>query len=452
MSSMTLSSEMISNLFPHDPSVAGQIRRVISSQDGQYDLREINQAILDRRIKYDFTKVHSVLDPEFCSDRKIPSCGFNVIDLFCGAGGSSSGFRLAGFNLVGALDINKAAAETHELNFRGCKTIVGDITAIAPEEFHHLIGKPRVDIVIGSPPCQTFSSLSQGKIKSLGKDIRLDIRNYFYKYYLDYVSYFKPKVFLMENVPGFKTKYGGAIFEDYLAYVSSNLPEYQLVWAILDSQNYSVPQSRKRLFVCGYLKEFDFAFPEDNHQFCVDGSERVSVRDALLDLPVITDNWRLDMGYYSNDEMNPFRRIMRTGRTTVANNICRISNPEAKELFLHLEPGQRYIDLSAEKQAQIRLFDNFDSSVIQGRCHRLPLDDVSWTVIAHIGMDGYEYIHPTECRTLSVREAARLQSFTDDFVFVGNMREQYVQIGNAVPPLMSFAIADRIRKSLAVKS
>ena len=120
-------------------------------------------------------------------------------------------------------------------------------------------------------------------------------------------------------------------------------------------------------------------------------------------------------------------------------------------MFSHLKPGQRYIDLSAEEQAQIRLFDNFDSSVIQGRCHRLPLDDVSWTVIAHIGMDGYEYIHPTECRTLSVREAARLQSFTDDFIFIGNMREQYVQIGNAVPPLMSFAIANRIKKTLTEK-
>ena len=86
-----------------------------------------------------------------------------------------------------------------------------------------------------------------------------------------------------------------------------------------------------------------------------------------------------------------------------------------------------------------------------GRCHRLPLEDCAWTVIAHIGMDGYEYIHPTECRTISVREAARLQSFTDDFVFVGNMREQYVQIGNAVPPLLSYAIAKNIRKALLQK-
>ena len=96
----------------------------------------------------------------------------------------------------------------------------------------------------------------------------------------------------------------------------------------------------------------------------------------------------------------------------------------------------------------IELFDSFDSSVIQSRCRRLPLSDPAWTVIAHIGMDGYEYIHPTECRTLSVREAARLQSFTDDFVFIGNMREQYVQIGNAVPPVLSYSIASKIRDTI----
>ena len=451
MNRINLPKEELYALFPADSNTAEVLQNTVSCQNGSYDLCEINQAILDRRIKYDFTKVHSERDPEFCSDRDIKSCGLNVIDLFCGAGGSSSGFKLAGYNLVGALDINKAAAKTHELNFRNCRTIVGDITAISPAEFHCLIGKPPVDIVIGSPPCQTFSSLSQGKIKSLGKDIRLDIRNYFYKYYLDYISYFKPKVFLMENVPGFKTKYGGAIFDDFLSYIAEHLPEYAVKWAILDAQNYSVPQSRKRLFVCGYPREYDFSFPENNLMFCSENANRVTVREALMDLPAITDNWRLDKGYYSSDEMNPFRCIMRTGRNTVTNNICRVSNPQAKELFSYLKPGQKYIDLTTEDQACIHLFDSFDSSVIQGRCHRLPLDDVSWTVIAHIGMDGYEYIHPTECRTLSVREAARLQSFTDDFIFVGNMREQYVQIGNAVPPLLSYAIASRIKEMLACK-
>ena len=413
------------------------------------DIAQLNKLIVEKKVKYKFSDINvRFKNPEFCSQRNINSNGLNVIDLFCGAGGSSSGFRLAGFNLVGALDINAAAAKTHELNFPSCKTVVGDITKLSPAEFEEIIDHQRVDIVIGSPPCQTFSSLSQGKIRSLGKDIKHDIRNYFYKNYLDYVSYFKPKVFLMENVPGFMTKYKGEIFQDLLAYIQENLPEYDVKYTILEAKEYSVPQARKRLFVCGYRKEYYFEFPTENREFC-NGTDYVTVKEAIADLPTIQDDWRLDKAPYSSEAENPYQLMMRKGQTDiVANNICRISNPQAKELFVRLRPGERYTDLSKEKQEEISLFDTFDSSVIMGRCRKLPLDDIAWTVIAHIGMDGYEYIHPTDIRTLSVREAARLQSFTDDFIFVGNMREQYVQIGNAVPPLLSYAIAKRINEAI----
>lgn len=409
---------------------------------------DVNSLILTKKIAYKFTEINSRTNTdEFCSKRTISPSEYNVIDLFCGAGGSSSGFRMAGFNLIGALDVNQAAAKTHELNFRDCKTVVGDITKISPKSFSDLIGNKRVDVVIGSPPCQTFSSLSQGKIKSLGKDIRHDIRNYFYKNYLDYIAYFKPRAFVMENVPGFMSKYNGEIFLDFLKYLEEKMPEYTVVHTILDAKDFSVPQSRKRLFVCGFKKDIDFSFPQKNYEFC-SNSTIVSVEEAIKDLPLITDDWRLDRMPYSLDSTTPYQQMMRTDSDTVRNNICRISNDKAKELFDQLKPGQRFLELPEVIQKQISLFDTFNSSVIMGRCHRLPLKDVSWTVIAHIGMDGYEYIHPTECRTLSVREAARLQSFTDDFVFVGNMREQYVQIGNAVPPLLSYAIAKTLRDSL----
>lgn len=413
------------------------------------DIAQLNDLIVDKSIKYKFSDINvRYKNPDFGSNRMIASNGLNVIDLFCGAGGSSAGFKLAGFNLVGALDVNVAAAKTHELNFPACKTVVGDITKLSPAEFDDIIEHQHVDIVIGSPPCQTFSSLSQGKIRSLGKDIKHDIRNYFYKNYLDYVSYFKPKVFLMENVPGFMTKYKGEIFQDLLKYIKENLPEYDVKYAILDAKEYSVPQARRRLFVCGYRKEYSFDFPKENREFC-GPKGYVSVGEALFDLPLIKDDWRLDKSPYSKQASNAFQKMMRKGQSTlVANNICRISNPQAKELFVRLKPGERYTDLSEEMQKEISLFDSFDSSVIMGRCRKLPVDDIAWTVIAHIGMDGYEYIHPSEIRTLSVREAARLQSFPDDFIFVGNMREQYVQIGNAVPPLLSYAIEKKICRTI----
>lgn len=417
------------------------------------NIEQLNKLIVEKRIPYKFSDINvRHKNPEFCSRRNISNNGLNVIDLFCGAGGSSSGFRLAGFNLVGALDVNKAAAKTHELNFPSCKTVVGDITTLAPAEFAKIIDYKRIDIVIGSPPCQTFSSLSQGKIRSLGKNIKHDIRNYFYKNYLDYVSYFKPKFFLMENVPGFMTKYNGEIFRDLLKYIKENLPEYEVKFSVLEAKEYSVPQDRKRLFVCGYRNEYCFDFPKENREFCA-GNKYVTVGEAISDLPHIEDNWRLDKIPYSCEAINPYQEYMREGQTdVVTNNICRVSNPQAKELFEILSPGERYIELPKEKQDEISLFDTFDSSVIKGRCRKLPINDIAWTIIAHIGMDGYEYIHPSEVRTLSVREAARLQSFPDDFVFVGNMREQYVQIGNAVPPLMSYAIAKKICEELKKKA
>lgn len=424
---------------------------VFAGNDAVSDLRKVNAAVKAKKSGYDFAKINSKnASRKFTAGRDIQQCGLNVVDLFCGAGGSSSGFKLAGFNLVGALDNNAKAAATHALNFPDCTTVIGDITKLSPQEFHKKIGEPRVDIVIGSPPCQTFSSLSQGKIKSLGKNIKEDIRNYFYKNYLEYIEFYKPEIFLMENVPGFQTKYGGKIFRDFLRYVSEELPEYEIKYDIVEAVNFGVPQTRKRLFVCGYKKKYKFDFPTSNREFIEDGHEFVTVQQALGDLPIITDDWRIDAGFYGISEgLTKYQRFMRAGNSDVVrNNICRISNKKAKQMFTYMKPGQRYIELDEEDKKEIELFDSFDSSVIQSRCRRLPLDLPSWTVIAHIGMDGYEYIHPTECRTLSVREAARLQSFTDDFVFIGNMREQYVQIGNAVPPILSYSIASEIRETI----
>lgn len=225
------------------------------------DIFKLNQLIVNKQIKYNFSVINVEYQEScFCEKRNISQNGLNVIDLFCGAGGSSSGVRLAGFNLVGALVFNKATAKTHELNFPECKTIVGDITEVSPEKFDEMIEKRNVDIVIGSPPCQTFSSLSQGKIKSLGKDIKKDIRNYFYKYYLDYVSYYRPKVFLMENVPGFMTKYKGEIFEDFLRYVNENLPEYEVKYTVLDASDFSVPQARKKCLFVVFARDLNLSF------------------------------------------------------------------------------------------------------------------------------------------------------------------------------------------------
>ena len=137
----------------------------------------------------------------------------------------------------------------------------------------------------------------------------------------------------MENVPGFMTKYKGEIFENLLAYIKENLPEYEVKYSILEAKEYSVPQARKRLFVCGYRKEYNFDFPKENREFC-NGKKYVTVSETLSDLPYIQDDWRLDKTPYSSEVVNPYQAIMRKGQShVVTNNICRVSNPQAKELF-----------------------------------------------------------------------------------------------------------------------
>lgn len=417
------------------------------------DSRDINELIINKKMKYNFSSINKKFSESIANNaRQYKKNGFKVIDLFCGAGGSSCGFKMAGFDVVGAIDVNKIAAATHEINFPNNYTVCGDIQEFTPDKMELKTGKD-IDVIIGSPPCQTFSSLSHGKINSLGRDIKDDIRNFYYKSFIDYVVHFSPKIFVMENVPGFKTKYKGKIFNDLVTFFESyNNGEYIIKDALLQSEDYGVPQTRKRLFVVGYKRKYKFDFPEPTHSNGLLGKDFISVEEAIGDLPNIDDNWRIDEMPYSNyDNLCEYQQMMRGNLSTVKNNICRISNEKAKEMFLQLSPGQRYIELPKVVREELEFEKSFNSKIIAGRCRKLPIHEPAWTIIAHIGMDGYEYIHPKEVRTLSVREAARIQSFPDDFVFLGNMREQYVQIGNAVPPLLAYAIAKEVEKTLINK-
>ena len=152
------------------------------------------------------------------------------------------------------------------------------------------------------------------------------------------------------------------------------------------------------------------------------------------------------MPYSKNDSLTEYQKLMRKNGngSTIKNNICRMSNDREKRVFPHMAQGSKYMDLPPE----IRKILPFREDIFQDRLKRLVLDKPSCTVIAHIGMDGYMYIHPTENRTLSVREAARIQYFPDEFEFVGNQQDTYVQVGNAVPPLLGKAIGESLKQYL----
>lgn len=393
---------------------------------------------------------------------------FKFIDLFCGAGGFAKGFEMSGkFQCIGGIDNKKAAVETHKLNFKNSVSVHADIRELPPQEFHKLIGDQSVDIIIGGPPCPTFSTIGHAKIQSVNKDkgecITEDPRNILFMDYLEYVKYFKPKMFIMENVPQFLTKYKGATFNEVKRIIEKDLPEYHIVEEVkvLNSVNYGVPQNRRRMILVGHLKNYSFHYPQITHwfkgsNFNIDPNSEntepkqlqphVNVESAISDLPSITDNWRVSECKYSkNNNLDTYQKLMRKNNgATVANNICRMTNDRAKKVFSYMKQGDIYMDLPKE----VRQILPFREDIFKDRLKRLVLKNPSWTILAHIGMDGYMYIHPTELRTLSVREAARIQSFPDDFVFVGNQQDTYVQVGNAVPPIMAKAIAESVYDGL----
>lgn len=390
---------------------------------------------------------------------------YKFIDLFCGAGGFSCGLEQAGFTCIGGIELKETIAKTHALNHKHSKTVFGDIREIPPEQFAKEIGTDHVDVIIGGPPCPTFSTIGDAKIRSVtGKPTSEDPRNQLFLEYLKYVDYFRPDIFVIENVPNFITKYKGTIFNTAIEIIENigkddegNGEGVYIVEKpvqVLNSVYYGVPQNRKRMLLVAHKKKgITFNYPEATHYYDQEDEASkklkpfVTVGDAIGDLPTITDNWRVSEVEYSKHEgLSEYQKLMRESNSakTVKNNICRMSNDRAKRVFPHMPQGSKYMDLPPE----IRQILPFREDIFKDRLKRLMADQPSWTVLAHIGMDGYMYIHPTENRTLSVREAARIQSFPDDFEFVGNQQDTYVQVGNAVPPQLAKAMGKSLMEYL----
>ncbi len=387
---------------------------------------------------------------------------YEFIDLFCGAGGFSKGMEMAGFTCIGGIELKEVIAKTHQLNHKNSKTLWGDIKNIPPSEFARIIGKNHVDVMIGGPPCPTFSTIGDAKIRSVtGRPTSEDPRNQLFLEYIKYVDYFRPDIFVIENVPQFITKYNGKIYNTAVKLIETIgkedvIKEQYVVEPVqvLNAVYYGVPQTRRRMILVAHKKTgIHFEYPRQTHYYDqIDFDSKTllpctTVRDAIDDLPKITDNWRIsEMPYSKNHNLCEYQKMMRKGnpKDTLKNNICRLSNERAKKVFSYMPQGSKYMDLPPE----VRKILPFREDIFKDRLKRLVLDEPSWTVIAHIGMDGYMYIHPTEDRTLSVREAARIQSFPDDFEFIGNQQETYVQVGNAVPPLLGKAVGESIMKYL----
>ena len=345
---------------------------------------------------------------------------YNAVDLFCGAGGLSYGFEMAGFQILLGIDNDAMALKTFEKNHSGSKSICGDITKVTYEDIKKKIGNKAIDVVIGGPPCQGFSLSGPRNFN--------DPRNSLYLSYIRLVKEIQPKMFVIENVPGLVRLFGGVVKDNIIKEFSEM--GYSVQYKILCSADYGVPQKRTRVIFVGSTPGFDFTYPEKNEN-------TISCEMALSDLPALPDNSYLgeEIQNYATGPKNAYQELMRVNSTKVLNHVAAHHDQRVKDTISLVPPGGNYKSLPEDLK---------NNAHFHVAWTRFPKDTPAPTIdTGHRHHFHYEYD-----RVPTVRECARIQSFPDSFVFLGNKTQQFRQVGNAVPPLMAKRVAEQIKKSL----
>lgn len=382
-------------------------------------------------------------------------------DFFAGAGGLSCGFSQAGFNVCFANDCEDVCVQTYRYNHpelpakrvvkEDIRKIVGNITDYINEE---------IDVVIGGPPCQGFSSANQQRIID-------DPRNELYKFYIEAVKRLSPKFILMENVRGMLSV-ANQVVEDYKSieiHKDGNVYSYDVAYRLLNSMDFGVAQSRERLIYIAIRNDIvstkgitaDKLFEEIASDCC--NKPKVKLQDALdfikpLEAPRIkglteTDDdltgKKIDINNYDSCG-NDYLRVINEGREIplVFNHKARYCSDINYEIFKRLSPGE---DSTNPKIADIMPYAH-RNGVFKDKYYKLYADRPCRTITAHLRMDCLSHIHPSQIRSITPREAARVQSFPDDYIFLGPYLKTYMQIGNAVPVIMAKQIAGVIKKYL----
>lgn len=341
---------------------------------------------------------------------------YTFIDLFCGAGGMSTGFEMAGFSSVLAIDNWQDALDTYHFNKPNSKVLCGDLSIIDPKDIQKEYGISHVDVIIGGPPCQGFSVA--------GKRIIDDVRNKLYKSFVNFVKVFKPRVFVMENVPNILSIGSGMVKDSILADFSSL--GYKVTYKILTASDYGVPQNRRRAIFVGSKDGSTFSFPKATV------TAPVTVKDAISDLP---DDSIEEGGRYTMPPMSHYQEQMRKNSSGVYNHLATIHTEQTKRIISMVPDGGNYTCLPVELQSTRKVHIAWT---------RLHSDRPSITIdTGHNHHFHYQYN-----RVPTARESARLQSFPDTYRFLCGKTSQLKQIGNAVPPLMAKAIADEVKKQL----
>ena len=324
---------------------------------------------------------------------------YTYMDLFAGAGGMSLGFDNAGFKNLLAVEFNKDFAETYKKNFPRHNLIVDDIKNVTEQQIYDIIKNEKVDVIIGGPPCQGFSIAG-----NIGRNFIDDDRNRLFKEFVRFVKIIKPRVFVLENVAAMERHDKGKTIKE----IVSSFKEigYDIKYKVLNAVNFGVPQERRRIFIVGTLGENNFDYPQEINKI-------VTVKDAIDDLP------KLENGEISE----------------IPNHTAMKHSAQMLEKMSYVSDGGNRNDIPENlrpKSGDSRKYIRYDSK------------KPSFCVTG----DMRKIFHYSQNRALTCRELARLQTFPDSFVFLGNTGKVQQQIGNAVPVLLASKIALQVKEVL----
>jgi DNA (cytosine-5)-methyltransferase 1 len=403
----------------------------------------------------------------------------NFIDLFAGAGGLSEGFIRSGFQPIAHVEMNKDACNTlktrtsyHYLKQVNklddyYKYLKGEISrdqlwSLIPEnlittiinseiskeslpsifqKIDNELGEKDVDLIIGGPPCQAYSVAGRARDP---KGMSDDPRNHLYKYYVEFLKKYNPKVFVFENVPGILSANNGT----YLKMIFDEVKNagYELDYKVLNAKNFNVLQDRKRVIIIGWRKGLEFNYP---HFKDFEPKYKIS-EDLFGDLPKI-NNGGGSLGvvnYLARSTKYLYETNIRNGIGFTTQHIARPNNENDLEIYrIAVEKWVKENKRLNYSELPKRLIKHSNLESFTNRFQVVNHNGISHTVVAHIAMDGHYYIHPDleQNRSITVREAARIQSFPDDYYFESSRTSAFKQIGNAVPVLMAEGIAQKIK-------
>lgn len=346
-----------------------------------------------------------------------------VIDLFAGVGGLSLGFEMKGFDVILANEYDKSIANAYKENHKNTKMIVGDITEL---DLNDTFGfyKGKVDVIIGGPPCQGFSQKGQRKTIH-------DERNFLFKYYVAVVDLVKPKYFVMENVPNLLTAEKG-YFRKEIEELFTGMG-YSLQCGVLNASDYGIPQNRRRAVIIGKLGKQAPNLPEPKNM-------KVTIWDAISDLAYLNSGEGKDVQNYKLPAESEYEKLLRKGSSVLYNHVATNHSPLALKRLSLIPPN-------AGKEVLPK--EHLTKSIYSGTWTRMRKNEISVTITTRFDTPSSgKFTHPFLNRAITVREAARIQSFPDTFRFIGNKGSQMKQVGNAVPPLLAAEIAEVIMKDI----